>query len=171
LSGVRASFVGMSIIEERRTEIRAHDVTYQIAVATRTDGDRAEPNTRVMVTLEAGGPGGEPIAEGSLDLDIAVAGTVAELMADTLLSAAGGRLPKRRSGARPSQQGRPWTEEMDAELESRWLAGESVEQIAAWFDAAGLMPARTETLKGGELTVKLWLARKAEQTMQKVKAA
>src|SRR5438067_9016200 len=124
----------MSIIEERRTEIRAHDVTYQIAVATRTDGDRAEPNTRVMVTLEAGGPGGEPIAEGSLDLDIAVAGTVAELMADTLLSAAGGRLPKRRSGARPSQQGRPWTEEMDAELESRWLAGESVEQIATWFE-------------------------------------
>ena len=57
--------------------------------------------------------------------------------------------------------------------------GFSDEQIAAWFDAAGLMPARTETLKGGELTVKLWLARKAElgaelgaeQTMQKVKAA
>ena len=49
--------------------------------------------------------------------------------------------------------------------------GFSDEQIAAWFDAAGLMPARTETLKGGELTVKLWLARKAEKTMQKVKAA
>jgi ArsR family transcriptional regulator len=49
--------------------------------------------------------------------------------------------------------------------------GFSDEQIAAWFDAAGLMPARTETLKGGELTVKLWLARKAGQKMQKVKAA
>ena len=57
--------------------------------------------------------------------------------------------------------------------------GFSDEQIAAWFDAVGLMPARTETLKGGELTVKLWLARKAElgaelgagQKMQKVKAA
>jgi ArsR family transcriptional regulator len=57
--------------------------------------------------------------------------------------------------------------------------GFSDEQIAAWFDAAGLMPARTETLKGGELTVKLWLARKAElgaelgagQKIQKVKAA
>ena len=53
--------------------------------------------------------------------------------------------------------------------------GFSDEQIAAWFDAAGLMPARTETLKGGELTVKLWLARKTElgagQKMQKVKAA
>lgn len=49
--------------------------------------------------------------------------------------------------------------------------GFSDEQIAAWFDAAGLMPARTETLKGGELTVKLWLARKAGQPIQKVKAA
>jgi ArsR family transcriptional regulator len=53
--------------------------------------------------------------------------------------------------------------------------GFSDEQIVAWFDAAGLMPARTETLKGGELTVKLWLARKTElgagQKIQKVKAA
>jgi SAM-dependent methyltransferase len=38
--------------------------------------------------------------------------------------------------------------------------GFSDEQIAGWFAAAGLMPARTETLEGGELTVKLWLARK-----------
>ncbi len=41
--------------------------------------------------------------------------------------------------------------------------GFSDEQIAAWFDAAGLVPARTETLEGGELTVKLWLARKTTQ--------
>lgn len=33
-------------------------------------------------------------------------------------------------------------------------------QIIGWFDAAGLVPARTETLEGGELTVKLWLARR-----------
>jgi len=39
--------------------------------------------------------------------------------------------------------------------------GFSDDQIASWFDAAGLVPARTETLEGGELTVKLWLARKA----------
>ena len=53
--------------------------------------------------------------------------------------------------------------------------GFSDEQIAAWFDAAGLTPARTETLKGGELTVKLWLARKATTQKQvpvrEVKAA
>ena len=53
--------------------------------------------------------------------------------------------------------------------------GFSDEQIAAWFDASGLTPARTETLEGGELTVKLWLGRKASTQKQipvrEVKAA
>ncbi|WP_410644402.1 helix-turn-helix domain containing protein [Amycolatopsis sp. lyj-346] len=125
----------MSIIEQRRTEIRAAENTYRIVVATRTDVDRAEPTPRVMITLEAGGPGGEPVAEGSLDLDVAVANTVAELVTDSLLSAAGAaRGPRRRSADRPAQQGRPWSEEMDAELETRWIAGESVTQIAAYFE-------------------------------------
>ncbi len=38
--------------------------------------------------------------------------------------------------------------------------GFSDEQILGWFAAAGLSPVRTETLEGGELTVKLWLGRK-----------
>lgn len=49
------------------------------------------------------------------------------------------------------------------------------EQMTTWFAAAGLAPARTETLEGGELTVKLWLARRLGQTPaalgQKVKVA
>ncbi len=53
--------------------------------------------------------------------------------------------------------------------------GFSDEQMAAWFDASGLAPVRTETLKGGELTVKLWLARKLgsplTEQMHEVKAA
>ncbi|MEO5867487.1 MAG: metalloregulator ArsR/SmtB family transcription factor [Sphingomonas sp.] len=49
--------------------------------------------------------------------------------------------------------------------------GFSDEQIAAWFAAAGLVPARTETLEGGELTVKLWLARKGVRGVEQVKAA
>ena len=49
--------------------------------------------------------------------------------------------------------------------------GFSDAQIAGWFEAAGLMPARIETLEGGELTVKLWLARKAVGEMHGVKAA
>lgn len=34
------------------------------------------------------------------------------------------------------------------------------EQVQAWFAAAGMAMSATETLKGGELTVKLWLGRK-----------
>jgi hypothetical protein len=125
----------MSIIEERRTELRANEVTYRIAIATRTDADRVEPTPRVMITLDAGGPGGEQVAEGSLDVDVEVAATVADLVADGLLSATGaGRGPRRRSPSRPAQQGRPWSEEQDAELESRWVAGESVAQLAAYFE-------------------------------------
>lgn len=39
--------------------------------------------------------------------------------------------------------------------------GFSDEQMLGWFEHSGLAPVRTETLEGGELTVKLWLARKA----------
>ena len=49
--------------------------------------------------------------------------------------------------------------------------GFSDEQMATWFAAAGLAPARIETLEGGELTVKLWLARKIGDAVQEVKAA
>ena len=49
--------------------------------------------------------------------------------------------------------------------------GFSDEQMATWFAAAGLAPARIETLEGGELTVKLWLARKVGQTSSEVRAA
>ncbi|MFC3580624.1 ArsR/SmtB family transcription factor [Sphingomonas hylomeconis] len=49
--------------------------------------------------------------------------------------------------------------------------GFSDEQIAVWFAAAGLMPVRTETLEGGALTVKLWLARKGAEQLHEVRAA
>lgn len=49
--------------------------------------------------------------------------------------------------------------------------GFSDEQMLGWFETAGLAPVKTETLEGGELTVKLWLARKAGQSLGKVKAA
>ena len=48
-------------------------------------------------------------------------------------------------------------------------------QVGAWFTAAGLACARTETLGGGELTVKLWLGRRDEHEgswrLREVKAA
>lgn len=49
--------------------------------------------------------------------------------------------------------------------------GFSDEQILGWFDAAGLQPVRTETLEGGELTVKLWLGRKTGSPKLQAKAA
>lgn len=53
--------------------------------------------------------------------------------------------------------------------------GFSDDQVIGWFDAAGLAPARIETLEGGELTVKLWLGRRTgaanEDSGAKVKAA
>jgi ArsR family transcriptional regulator len=49
--------------------------------------------------------------------------------------------------------------------------GFSDEQVAGWFEAAGLSLARTETLGGGELTVKLWLGRRPGARLQEVKAA
>lgn len=45
------------------------------------------------------------------------------------------------------------------------------DQIAAWFGNAGLQVARTETLEGGELTVTLWLGRRAGASLREVKAA
>ena len=45
------------------------------------------------------------------------------------------------------------------------------DQVAGWFEAAGLHTARVETLEGGELTVKLWLGRRSGATLREVKAA
>ena len=49
------------------------------------------------------------------------------------------------------------------------------EQIATWFEAAGLQLAASETLEGGELTVTLWLGRKSPMfkgaSLREVKAA
>jgi ArsR family transcriptional regulator len=49
--------------------------------------------------------------------------------------------------------------------------GFSDEQMLGWFDAAGLTPVQIETLEGGELTVKLWLARNSVAPLKEVKAA
>ena len=48
--------------------------------------------------------------------------------------------------------------------------GFSDEQMRGWFADAGLAPVSIETLGGGELTVKLWMARRAYD-VQEVKAA
>jgi ArsR family transcriptional regulator len=47
------------------------------------------------------------------------------------------------------------------EREGHARLGFDDDQMAHWFAAAGLEPARTLELAGGELTVKLWLARRS----------
>lgn len=49
--------------------------------------------------------------------------------------------------------------------------GFSDDQVAGWFDAAGLSLSQVETLEGGQLTVKLWLGRKTGNEPKQVKAA
>ena len=49
--------------------------------------------------------------------------------------------------------------------------GFSDAQMLGWFADAGLSPMRTETLEGGELTVKLWAARRTAAPVEKARAA
>ena len=58
----------------------------------------------------------------------------------------------------------------DGDVVSQTAARAPKEKLG-WFEAADLAPVKTETLEGGELTVKLWLARKAGQPLGKVMAA
>ena len=46
------------------------------------------------------------------------------------------------------------------EREGHARLGFADEQVSGWLEAAGLEPAGTDTLAGGELTVKLWLGRR-----------
>lgn len=48
--------------------------------------------------------------------------------------------------------------------------GFSDEQLLGWFAEAGVAPVQTETLEGGELTVKLWLGRRADPAPTRVAA-
>jgi ArsR family transcriptional regulator len=49
--------------------------------------------------------------------------------------------------------------------------GFSDDQMLGWFRNAGIAPVQTETLEGGELTVKLWLGRKAAPSASEIRAA
>jgi hypothetical protein len=125
----------MNIIEEHRTEVRVGINKYSVEVAALPSDDQSMLAPRVAVTVGAVGPEGESVAEGCIEVDARVAPTLGSVLADTLLSFAGISNPsRRRPGERPAQQGRPWTDELDAELERQWQAGESVEDIAAHFE-------------------------------------
>lgn len=125
----------MNIIEEHRTEVRVGINKYSVEVAALPGDDQSTLSTRVAVIIGAAGPEGESVAEGRIEVEAGAAPTLGTVLADTLLSFAGISNPnRRRPGNRPAQQGRPWSDEQDAELEKLWQEGESVEDIATRFE-------------------------------------
>jgi hypothetical protein len=125
----------MTMIEEHRTEVRVRDTVYRIEVVAHAGDGVADEGRRVSVTIGGTGPQDQPVVEGTLEIDETSVPTLAPVLSDALLAFAGrGRNQRRRPGERPAQQGMPWSDELDAELESRWRAGESVEEIALRFE-------------------------------------
>lgn len=127
-----ASVCAMNIIEEHRSKVRAGENIYSIEVTTLPGGDQPD---RLIVSVEGAGPHCEPVADGQLEVASAAAAALGCVLSETLrhhvaISEPGGR----RARARPASQGRPWTPELDEELEKRWIQGESVEEIAVHFE-------------------------------------
>ncbi|WP_158893284.1 helix-turn-helix domain containing protein [Amycolatopsis anabasis] len=117
-------------IQQCRTEIRQDDNTYSVEVTA----SKADPAT-VLVRIGAAGPRGEPVADGRIEVAPGSAPALGTLLAEALHSAVGLDPPgRRRNRDSPAKRGRPWTSLLDAELERRWLAGESVEDIAKHFE-------------------------------------
>lgn len=123
----------MATIEEHRTQFRKGSNSYSVEVITQAEDDGSQ--RRVAVQLGASDPDGRAIADGRLEVDFDELAGVAEVLSGELLAAAGLPVRSRRRSARPdpANLGKPWTEELDAELEKRWLAGETAKQIADHF--------------------------------------
>lgn len=124
-----ASVAGMTIIEEHRSTIRAGEHIFSIEVTALPGGDRSET---LVVGIGARGAADEFAASGQIEVTPGAAATLGTVLAETLrhhavMSGQAGR--KARDS--PAGRGRPWSPELDAELERRWIAGESVEEIAA----------------------------------------
>lgn len=124
---------GMTNVDAHRTHIRMGSTTYDVDVEALPleAGGRAG---RVAVSVSAAGEQAETIAEGRVEVDVEAAGTLGTVLAKALRSVAGIAPPGDRSAAAPANRGRPWTDEMDAELERQWLAGASVADIAGQFE-------------------------------------
>ncbi|HJQ46287.1 MAG TPA: helix-turn-helix domain containing protein [Amycolatopsis sp.] len=122
----------MNIIEEHRSKVRSGDTMFSIEVTTLPGGDQLD---RLIVTVGGEGPQGELVADGHLEVASASAGPLASVLAATLKQQGAMAAPAaRRSRDRPPQQGKPWSLQLDAELERRWIEGASVEEIAVHFE-------------------------------------
>ncbi|MGH3434006.1 MAG: helix-turn-helix domain containing protein [Thermocrispum sp.] len=122
----------MTTIEERRTQFRRDDHAFALEVISQEDYGGA--GHRVTVRLDVADADGRAVAKGEVEVEAAVLVAVAEVLADELLAAAGQpRRHRYRRREQPSNTGRPWTAELDADLEKRWIAGEGLREIAEAF--------------------------------------
>jgi len=122
----------MNIIEEHRSKVRSGDTTFSIEVTTLPGGDQPD---RLIVSVSAEGKQEEFVADGQIEVASAAAGSLGSVLSATLRQ----HTALAESGARrmrelPAQRGRPWSLELDAELERRWIAGDSLEEIAVHFE-------------------------------------
>ncbi|KAA9157205.1 helix-turn-helix domain containing protein [Amycolatopsis acidicola] len=122
----------MNIIEEHRTKVRAGENTFSIEVTTLPGGDRPD---RLVLSVGGAGEQGESVVDGQLEIAASAIESLGAVLSETLrhhaaVSASG----ERRARARPAAQGRPWTPELDVELERRWIAGDPVAEIAQHFE-------------------------------------
>lgn len=107
---------------------------FSVEVAALPSGEDAAGVQRVVVSLAAVGPEGEVVADGQLEVKLDLAAAVGSVLAQTLLAAAGiEKLEHPRAGRRAANQGLPWSAEMDAELERRWVAGDGFPALAEHF--------------------------------------
>ncbi|MFO7191390.1 hypothetical protein [Thermocrispum agreste] len=122
----------MTIIEEHRTQFRRDGHAYRLEVVAQQESEAAE--RQVTVRLDVADPEGRPVAAGQVEVAAGALSAVAEVLSDELLAAAGQpRRHRHRRREQPSNTGRPWTAELDAELEKRWIAGEDLRDIAEAF--------------------------------------
>jgi hypothetical protein len=120
---------GMTIIEEHRSTIRSGEHTFSIEVTALPGGDRSET---LVVGIGARGSADEFVASGQIEVIPRAAATLGTVLAETLRHhAAMSGQASRKARDSPAGRGQPWSPELDAELERRWIAGESVEEIAA----------------------------------------
>ncbi|MEV5300634.1 helix-turn-helix domain containing protein [Amycolatopsis methanolica] len=117
----------MNIIEEHRSTLRAGDTTFSIEVTAVPGGGRDALADRLVIRVGAAGSEGEPVADSQIEVAAGAAATLGSVLSETLRHHAALPDPGGRRGRdRPAGQGKPWT----PELERRWIAGESVADIA-----------------------------------------
>lgn len=127
------TFPSVTAIQEHRTQLRIGTTTFSVEMSSLPDDAGGTP-PRVVVSLAAAGPEGEVIADGQLEVDLEIAATLGTVVQQTLHAVAGmDPRSARGPGVRRANQGVPWTPDMDAELERRWIEGEDVETIAEAF--------------------------------------